>query len=152
MLDNRLHKTREWTQCLTLPDGVQIEVRKFEIRTLLTERELLPVFERPASLGKKARRILLPFFGYDPVTGSVNGEEEVKVTLDERMIEVAKVVREVGFDDIPHDMISESPGAYVHFHFFFAGSEAHAMGFLPDFDEMEWYFMVRADIVPAIGR
>lgn len=149
MLDNKLYKTRDWEQNLQMPDGTSIHVRKFELRTLLTERELLPIFERPAAIGKKARRVILPFFEYDPVTGLVNGEEDPRTTIDERMIEVAKLILESGFDDIPHDRIVAARGSYVHFHFFFAGSEKHAMGFLPDFDEMEWYFMVRSEIVDA---
>lgn len=149
MLDNKLYKTRDWEQKLQIPDGTSVNVRKFEIRTLLTSGELLPIFERPASFGKKARRVILPFFEFDPVTGLVKGEEEVVMTLDERMVEVVKAVRGSGFDDIPHDMIEAAPGAYVHFHVYFAGSEKHAMGFLPDFDEMEWYFMVRSEIVDA---
>lgn len=47
MIDNRLYQVRKWTQDLRHPAGADaVQVQKFEIRTLLTEREVMPVFER----------------------------------------------------------------------------------------------------------
>lgn len=147
MINRPLYLTKKWVQTLNLPDGGSVPVRKYEIRTLLKEREVLPVFERPGVGGKKPRRVILPFFQYDPATQYIFGEEGEKTSLDDRMVAVVEAVRESGYDDIPAESILDYPGAYVHFHFYLCGSERHAMGFLPDFDEMEWYFMTRAEII-----
>lgn len=159
MLDNRLYQTNRWTQKFTIPDYLEVEVEKFEIRTLLTERELMPVFELPGadafainsegdSVSKyegehrRHRRLICPLFEYDRALSKVVGAEHSE-PLDNIMfavIDAHRLAKEESY--IPE-------GRYVHFQFSFAGCERHLMAFIPDFDKMEWYFMVRAEIVDA---
>lgn len=160
MLDNKLYKTRAWTQRFSIPGYEDVEVEKIEIRTLLTERELMPVFELPGAdafavssegegvyaytgAQRRPRRMVCPFFEYDHGLSKVVGAEHSE-PLDNIMLAVVDAHRdakEEGF--IPE-------GRYVHFHISFAGCERHLMAFIPGFDDLEWYFMVRAEIVPVI--
>lgn len=146
MLDNNLYQTRSWTQNLALPDGTSVEVRKFEIRTLLTEREVLPIFQYDHLETGKSRRLIMPMFEYDAATKTVKGEEGVTLTLDERMIAIVDHVRSSGIDAYNGDQIG-AVGTYVHFHMFFSGSERHMTGCLPHFEDMDLCFMVRANMV-----
>ena len=159
MLDNKLYQTHRWAQKFAIPGYDDVEVEKFEIRTLLAERELMPVFELPGadvfavdSKGESVvafkgahrhpRRMICPLFEYDRALSKVV-EAEHPEPLDNIMLAVVDAHREAAAEGyIPQ-------GRYVHFQFSFAGCERHLMAFIPDFDKMEWYFMVRSEIVDA---
>lgn len=84
-------------------------------------------------------------FSYDRDAGKVVGGEFPQ-SLDGIMLDIVAATNEAGETEWVE------PGQFVHFHFFFAGSEKHLMAYIPDFDKMEWYFMVRANIVEMALR
>ena len=159
MLDNKLYQNHHWVQKFAIPGYEDVEVEKFEIRTLLTERELMPVFELPGadvfavdsvrenlvayeSAPRHHRQLICPLFEYDHALSKVVGAEHPE-PLDNIMLAIVNAQREASEEGyIPN-------GRFVHFRFYFAGCERHLMAFIPDFDKMEWYFMVRAEIVNA---
>ena len=158
-IDNTLHLVSDVTRTLIV-DGEAVPVREWEVRGLITAREFMPIFERTGRApvlavdeeGReviritKLRRVLLPMFQYDPTTATVVGEEGGPTTLDQRMAEVIRATRANGYDDVHPDNIREVE-QYVHIHLLLAGHDAHIMGCLPGFDEMDFYFMVRSNLV-----
>lgn len=164
MIDNRLYQVRKWTQDLLQPMGGEtIQVLKFEIRTLLTEREFMPVFERSGGamyalssdgahvvqVSQPHRglcRVTCPMFSYDREAGGKVVGAEFPMTLDALMRAVVEAMKEEA------ETTQVEEGEFVHFQFFFAGSEKHIMAYIPAFDKMEWYFMVRANLVEMSAR
>ena len=145
MVDNRLTVTKSWKQTLTLHDGSTEVVQNYQIHTRLTDREVLPIFEYPVEGGSKPRRVLLPYFQYDWNTKMIVGEEGETTTLDDRMVLVIEAAKSHGFDQYLPDQIMGVCKS-VHFHLFFSNVELHAMGCIPHFSEMKWWFMVRSDL------
>lgn len=159
-IDNTLHLISDNKITIDV-DGEAVPVHRWEVRGLVTEREFMPIFVRKGtgpvicideegtsviSIGK-SRRVILPSFQYDPNTATILGEEHSgPTTLEDRMAAVIRATREHGFDDIPAERIREVE-QYVHIHLLLAGYDAHIMGCLPGFDEMDFYFMVRANLV-----
>jgi hypothetical protein len=161
-IDNTLHLVSDVTRTFDV-DGEAVPVREWEVRGLITEREFLPIFERRGKgpvlcvdeEGKsvlsieKSRRVILPSFRYDINTATVVGEEDAgPTTLDDRMVAVIRATRANGFGEVPADRIREVE-QYVHIHLLLAGYDAHIMAGLPGFDEMDFYFMVRSNLVRA---
>lgn len=146
-MDTSLHLTQDTRRTITI-DGEEVPIREWELRSLLTVREFLPLFEYTAPGNPQPRRIVCPLFQYDPFKKLIVGEEGMETTLDERMFSVIRTTRQAGFDVFASDKIREVE-QYVHIHVLLAGYEGHIMSCIPFFDTMKWHCMVRSTIVPS---
>mgnify|MGYP001569787198 FL=1 len=162
VVDNTLYLIKNLLGTVNV-DGENVPVRHWTIQTSLNERGVFPVFERPANLHAvslaisengedvlafyQARRMILPMFRWDPMTQLVEGGDGIPTTMDERMVAVIEATRSNGFDDHGPENIREVE-QYVHIHAIFADGESHMQGCLPFFDQMNFWFMVQANIVP----
>jgi hypothetical protein len=144
-MDTNLYLFSETSITLDV-DGVPATVLKWEVRSLLTQHEFIPVFDWPSSrnMGKPSR-VILPMFQYDERTQTFVGEEGSEpTTLDERMVEVVRHYRETGLGSYtPADI--EERADYVHVRLLLAGYEGHIMGCIPKSSKA--VFMVKANII-----